>query len=57
MHNETISAEKYIQDLLNIPENFKVLSIITVGYPEKQRNGKPFEELPFEKIRLNTFEK
>lgn len=57
MHNETISAEKYIQDLLNIPENFKVLSIVTIGYPEKLRDGKPFEELQFEKIRLNNFEK
>ncbi|WP_297097085.1 nitroreductase family protein [uncultured Draconibacterium sp.] len=57
MHDETVPAEKYIQDLLNIPENFRVLSIVTVGYPEKQRDGKPFEELQFEKIRMNDFEK
>ncbi|MDX8337687.1 nitroreductase family protein [Draconibacterium sp. IB214405] len=55
MHNETVSAEKYIQDLLNIPENFRVLSIVTIGYPEKQRDGKPFDELQFEKIRSNNF--
>ncbi|QIA06633.1 nitroreductase family protein [Draconibacterium halophilum] len=53
MHDETISAEKYIQDLLNIRENFRVLSIVTVGYPEKWREGKPFDELQFEKIKIN----
>ncbi|HYQ58553.1 MAG TPA: nitroreductase family protein [Draconibacterium sp.] len=56
MHSETVSAEKYIQDLLYIPANFRVLSIVTIGYPEKTRDGKPFDELQFEKIRLNNFE-
>ncbi|WP_167610625.1 nitroreductase family protein [Maribellus sediminis] len=55
MHSEEISAEKYIQDLLDIPENFRILSIVTVGYPEQTRTGKPFEELQLEKIRENKF--
>ncbi len=55
MHSETVSSEKFIQDLFNIPENFRVLSIVTIGYPEKGREGKPFEGLQFEKIRLNRF--
>ncbi len=55
MHSETISAEKYIQDLLAIPQNFKVLSMVTIGYPAKMREGKPFGELQFEKIRGNGF--
>jgi nitroreductase len=55
MYSEKITSEKYIQQLLNIPENYKVLSIVTVGYPEKPRTGKPFEELQFEKIKWNNF--
>ena len=55
MHSETVSAEKYIQDLLGIPQNFKVLSLITIGYPAKMREGKPFDDLQFEKIRMNRF--
>lgn len=55
MHSETVSAEKYIQDLLGIPQNFKVLSMVTIGYPAKMREGKSFEELQFEKIRVNRF--
>ena len=55
MHSGSVSAEKYIQELLNIPEHFRVLNIITIGYPGKLREGKAFEELQFEKIRANGF--
>ncbi len=55
MHSEEISSEKYIQKLLNIPENFRVLSIVSLGYPDKRREGKSFNELQFEKIRHNNF--
>lgn len=54
-HSDTVSAENYIQNLLHIPSNFRVLSIITIGYPEKWREGKATEDLQFEKIRLNRF--
>ncbi len=55
MHSETISSEKYVQELLDIPANFRVVSIVSVGYPVKMREGKKFEELQFEKIRINKF--
>jgi len=55
VHSNEISAEKYIQDLLNIPDHFRVLSIVTIGYAENPRAGKPFEELQFEKIKLNGY--
>lgn len=55
MYSENQTSEKYIQQVLQIPENFKVLSIVAIGYPEKLREGKPFEELQFEKIRLDRF--
>ena len=54
-HSDTVSAENYIQNLLHIPSNFRVLSIITIGYPVKWREGKATEDLQFEKIRLNRF--
>jgi nitroreductase len=55
MFSEEISSEKYIQNVLNIPEKFRVLSIVTLGYAETERSGKPFDELQFEKIRINGF--
>lgn len=54
-YSETVSSEKYIQNLLQIPENFKILSIITVGYPATTRTGKSFTDLSFDKIRMNKF--
>ena len=54
-HSEELSTEKYIQDLLGIPQNFKILSIISLGYTDIRREGKPVEELQFEKIRKNRF--
>jgi nitroreductase len=54
-HSETVSAEDFIRQMLDIPHHFNVLSIISAGYSEKVREGKPFEELQFEKIKLNRF--
>jgi nitroreductase len=56
-HSEDTSSELFVQNLLNIPAKYKVLSIITIGYPESVREGKFVEELQFEKIRINAFEK
>jgi len=55
MYSENLTSEKYVQELLNIPENYRVLCIVTIGYPIKVREGKSFEQLQFEKIRLNKF--
>ena len=55
MHSESVTSEKYIQDLLRIPANFKVLCVVSVGYPVKPPKGHPFEELQFKKIRINKF--
>lgn len=54
-HSEKISSEKYIQQLLNIPEKYRVLSVIAIGYPVSARKVKTFEELEFEKVRTNHF--
>lgn len=55
MYNQQRSAEDYIQELLTLPKHMRVLCIITIGYPENSRKGKPLEELQFDKIRWNTF--
>lgn len=55
MYNETVTSEKYIQDLLGIPTHFKVLCAVSVGYPAKPAKSRPVEELQFEKIRINRY--
>lgn len=55
MHSENRSSEEYLHEFLTIPKNFKVLSIITIGYPVVTRIGKSYNELQFKKIRMNKF--
>lgn len=55
MCSENESSENFIRGLLGIPENFGVLSIITIGYPAATCEGRPFSELEFERIRINKF--
>jgi nitroreductase len=54
-YSEKMTSEKYIQQLLTIPEKYRVLSILAIGYPATARKGKSFEELKFDKIRTNRF--
>jgi nitroreductase len=54
-YDETTTSEDYIKDLLNLPDNMKVESIISLGYPAEKREPVPKEELKYEKIRLNSY--
>lgn len=55
MHNETVTSEQYVRELLGIPENFRVLCAVTAGHPARESKGRHFEELQFEKIKVNRF--
>ena len=54
-HDETTTSEKYIQQLLGIPEKIKVASIISIGHPEEIKRPHPESELDYGKIRRNYF--
>jgi nitroreductase len=54
-HDEILTAEQFIQQLFQLPENLKVLSIVGIGYPSQTRVGKPNEELQQEKIHHNQY--
>lgn len=49
------SAEDNVRELLNIPHNYAVLSIVAVGH--KARESKPFDEerMQWEKIHVGNF--
>jgi nitroreductase len=50
-------AEAYVRRLLDIPESFRVLSILGIGVKDEVR--KPFDEsrMQWEKVHLNAFGK
>jgi nitroreductase len=54
-YDETTTSEDYIKDLLNMPGNMKVESIISLGYAAEKREPVPKEKLKYEKIRLNSY--
>ncbi len=54
-YSEEKDSETYVCELLNIPESFRVLSIVAIGYTANKHEGRKFEDLKFEKIRMNRF--
>lgn len=51
----TGNSEKAIADLLNIPENFGVLSVLTIGYPAEEKEAYNDSDLDFTKVHYNSF--
>jgi len=55
MFDDQKTSEDYIKDLLKIPDNFQVESIIAVGYPAERREPVLQENLKHEKVRINSY--
>ncbi|HME44057.1 MAG TPA: nitroreductase family protein [Syntrophorhabdales bacterium] len=55
IHSKEKSAEKYVQELLRLPGNLKVLSIIAIGVPAETKAPVAKEQLDYSKIRNNTY--
>lgn len=54
-HNANITSEEYIKKLLNIPEKFRVESIIAIGYPDEILSPHKENQLQFKKVFLNNY--
>ena len=54
-HTEQETAEEYIREVLEIPEQYSVECIIAIGYPAEEK--KPYEEntLLYQKLHFNKF--
>lgn len=55
MHDDNQSSEDYIAEVLNIPANLKVESVVGIGYPAEQKAPHKREALQDEKIFLNQY--
>lgn len=55
MHNDTITSEQFIRQLLLVPDSKSVLSIVAIGYPEQQRPPYNIDELPYKKVFRNQY--
>lgn len=54
-HTETMSAERYIQGLLGLPEHIKVECMVSIGYPNETKNPVPENELEYNKVKHNQY--
>ena len=55
MYDQKKTSEKYIQEILNMPENMKVESIISLGYPAEDKLAIAKELLDYNKIKFNSY--
>jgi nitroreductase len=54
-HSAGRTAENYIRELLGIPSNLRVESIIAVGFAGETKAPVPAEKLRYEKIKHNRY--
>jgi nitroreductase len=50
MHNASKTSEEYVREVLGLPEDLRVESIIAFGYPDETKPPVPKEELEYGKI-------
>ncbi len=55
MYKEGVTAEEYVKEALGIPENLRVESIVSVGYPAETRPEHTDDELLKERIHWNSY--
>jgi nitroreductase len=54
-HNDNKTAEEYVREVLGIPGNLKVESIIAIGYPAESKPPHNDDELRYEKVFKNKY--
>jgi len=55
-YDDVMTAEGYIRALFNIPDNFRVESMIALGYPDEDKSPHSKESLEMGKVFLNSFD-
>ena len=55
MHDQTTTAQAYIRDLLDIPKNLSVESIVAIGYPGEKKLPHRKEDLQYEKVHYGLY--
>lgn len=54
-HGSDLSAESFVKQVLDIPTDHKVESIIAIGYPDEQKPGHAKESLQFGSVHRNVY--
>lgn len=54
-HDDKKKAETYVQELLNLPEQIKVASIIAIGHSAEHKSPVLADQLQFDKVKNNRW--
>jgi len=54
-HNASTTSDGYVKELLNIPDNIMIESIIAIGYPDETKKVHKKDSLQFHKVYFNTY--
>ncbi|HID69491.1 MAG TPA: NAD(P)H-dependent dehydrogenase/reductase [Desulfobacterales bacterium] len=54
-HNEHMSAEEYVADILGLKEGMVVEAIIAIGYPAKESTGHPESSLLKDRVSFERY--
>jgi len=52
-HDHDITAERYIQELLALPEQMRVECILGIGHPDEKKQPVPAGKLQHDKVKYN----
>jgi len=52
-HDQDITAERYIQELLALPEQMRVECILGIGHPDEKKQPVPAGKLQHDKVKYN----
>lgn len=52
-HDQDMTAERYIQGLLGLPEQMKVECVLGIGYPDEDKQPVPSAKLQHDKVKYN----
>jgi len=55
-HDRNSSSEEYIRNILGLPTNMRVFSIISVGHPDEHPKPLPVNRLEYAKVKYNSYD-
>ena len=54
-HSVSLSSEKFVKDLLGIPDDLRILCLLAIGYPAEDKPEKTIAEVKLNDIFLNLY--
>ncbi|MCD4722496.1 MAG: nitroreductase family protein [Desulfobacula sp.] len=54
-YNPAKTSDTYVKELLKIPDNIMIESIIAIGYPDEVKKNHTRDALQFHKVSFNTY--